>query len=418
MTDDPRHGKLVAGQTVERLTLLDDPRMGLPSASALPRLSRCGASFLLAKEARRQGIAEQSNPDAESGTRIALAMATDDDGILSDAERDMVARMRRGREAVITQWLTDIGGNIGGVGESREARLWWNESGANQFRDDTAIFSGQADLVCVWIPPAGPGHACIIDEKSGRGEYVEAAGNAQLAGLAVLWSDFLGVRSARVAINQPWQGPPSVADFDGPALDEAKRQLLALLDHIQTPGLEPVPGDHCQYCAAKTICPALAAEVRVVATVSFAKERIGEALALLDGNGLSRLLDIGKRAEWTIAAARAEAKRRLAENSPDAPEGWILSNGAKTADVPNLQNAFGVLDAMLDVTADEMLAACKGLSLPNLAIAVGRRAGISQKQARERIENALGDLIERGQRAPSLVEAKPEAAELVEDATP
>jgi len=74
------------------MSMTPDPRQGKPSASALPRLSKCAASWLLGKEARRQGIVEPENDDAASGTRIHEALHLGDSTGLTADEAETFRR--------------------------------------------------------------------------------------------------------------------------------------------------------------------------------------------------------------------------------------------------------------------------------------------------------------------------------------
>ena len=94
--------------------------------------------------------------------------------------------------------MTTIGGGIE-VNKETTARL---------------MITGQADVIA-----RSGNRAIVIDYKTGRGETQPADSNAQLRGLAVLvalWYRSKGITldSVRVAIVAPWQGPPTVADFD------------------------------------------------------------------------------------------------------------------------------------------------------------------------------------------------------------
>jgi hypothetical protein len=218
---------------------IPDPRAGLPSASALPRLSKCGASWRLSQEAIRQGIVNRQSASSDSGHKIHRWLETQADAdwqALTDDERETATKCYAQAEWVIADW----GGEVAGCLAEREKRLWLFADGrvaSTAVLDADPVFSGAADLIV-----HGDRRALVIDFKSGRSEYEPAPGNQQLLGLSVLVAGWTGARNIRVALVQPLAGPPSIADYDGPALDQAKTQLLALLEYIKTPNLIPQPG--------------------------------------------------------------------------------------------------------------------------------------------------------------------------------
>ena len=67
-----------------------DIRKGKPSASALPRLSKCNASWLLAKAAKEAGVEDKGNQWSHSGDRVHAWVETrsvDEWSVLSDDEQ-------------------------------------------------------------------------------------------------------------------------------------------------------------------------------------------------------------------------------------------------------------------------------------------------------------------------------------------
>jgi Protein of unknown function (DUF2800) len=393
-----------------------DPRAGLPSASILGRLSNCAASWHLSWVATKQGIGNYATVSSDSGHKIHKWLETKDDldwNVLSEDEQEVARKCAHQAETVIADWGDEDNGYV----RERERRLWlyangdvWTDSAA--LKQAKPIFSGQADLIVI----GSNSSALVMDWKTGRGDYEPATGNPQLLALAVLTSLWTDARHIRVTLIQPWAGPPSVADYDGPALDEAKDQLLALLKHIEEPGLTPNPGNHCCYCPARGgICPATTKELIMLADPLNSPEAIEAFIEDLDGPKLSRILSAAKRAEWTINAARQEARRRLECADPGSPPGWTLREGARTREVNDALAAFEILNARFEVTQQEMSAACK-VSLPEIESTVHKRTGVPKTQVARSITNVLGALITYGRKAPSLVEEKKQPA-LVEEST-
>jgi hypothetical protein len=393
------------------MTTAPDPRAGLPSASALPRLSKCAASWRLAQQATRQGIGNNSSAASDSGHRIHRWLETSDEidwAALTEDEQVTARACAKHATTIIDEW------NDGGNYQRRhEHRLWLYDDGAVVSLRSLGkpIFSGAADVIVI---NEDNSRAAILDFKTGRGDYEPAKGNLQLAALAVLVAGWTGARSVRVALIQPLAGPPSVADYDGEELDKTRADLLRLLDHIEEPGLVPHPGDHCQFCAAKPICPALTHELAMLSDPSLTSEETKEAIAEsagdLDAKRLGDYLHTAKRVQWMIDALKDEAKRRIEACDPSAPIGWTLRPGAKTREVNDSLKAFEILNARFGLTQEEMAAACK-VSLPTIETTVAKRTDIPKTRVSLRIADALGPLIVIGQKAPSLVEDKPKLIE-------
>ncbi len=241
-----------------------DERRGRPSCSALHRLANCPASFWLS-----QGMPDTSGPDAESGNRIHEWLATHDGNAwlaMSPDEQDTAERCQKQATDVENAWLASIVATAGDVSHIvREERIGITKSGVTHFvrRDDGHDYdiTGQADEIMV-VKVGDKTHAAIIDFKSGRGEVEEARDNDQLRGLAVLVAHHFGCDTVRVAIVQPWAGPPSSAHYDAEALSHSLGWMDHVLDDVDAAEKNPAPvaGDWCKYCPARNRpCPALVA---------------------------------------------------------------------------------------------------------------------------------------------------------------
>jgi hypothetical protein len=391
---------------------IPDIRAGLPSASILGRLSNCPASWHLGWLATKQGIgSNHSSFAADSGHRIHKWLETSDEidwQALTEDEQITARACAKHATTIIDEW------NEGGNYQRRhEHRLWLYDDGAVvPLRAlGKPIFSGAADVIVI---NEDNSRACILDFKTGRGDYVPAKGNLQLAALAVLVAGWTGARSVRVALIQPLAGPPSVADYDGEELDKTRADLLRLLDHIEQPGLVPHPGDHCRFCPARIICPALTHELAMLSDPSLTpeetKEAIAESAGDLDAKRLGDYLHTAKRVQWMIDALKDEAKRRIEACDPSAPIGWSLREGAKTREVNDPVRVFEILNTTFEVSQAEMSAAVK-VSLPDLESCISKRTGIPKTRVAMRVADACGPLITYGRKAPSLVEDKPKLIE-------
>lgn len=221
-----------------------DERHGMPSASAMDRLINCPPSHKLAQLLPHERE-EEVGKDAQRGTRIHLALSGDlPEAELNAADAETFDMCQRQAKALAVEW---------GLPEDfvavRERRLGLTLLGrvievTAKNRTATFVFTGQADLILI----EGQ-RALVIDYKTGRGDYAEAVDNAQLASLAALVSLWQPVQAVRVAIVQPWVGPPTVADYDADALRKSWDWLHASLNRAELATPEDrKAGPWCKWC--------------------------------------------------------------------------------------------------------------------------------------------------------------------------
>lgn len=134
----------------------------------------------------------------------------------------------------------------------------------------------------------------VDDLKFGKGIPVDAEGNPQLMyyGVGALMSMKVPVKKVVLTIHQP-RYSTDVKD----AVKSAEVDPLDLMDFIADlkdyaeattrEDLEPITGDHCQFCRAKPICPALKAETDLASQEAFSPEN----LRSLEPAQIANLLD-------------------------------------------------------------------------------------------------------------------------------
>lgn len=388
-----------------------DPRHGVPSCSSFERLAACPRSFTLSI-----GQPDTRSADAESGTRIHKWLETQEAPeweALNAAEQETAERCYEQREAIVRDWCAAGGGPVTVVRERRLGMtLLGNVVDVTPESKARFVFTGQADLTLV----EDIGRALVIDYKTGRGDAPVAKDNPQLRGLAALVARRHKCTQVTVAIVQPWAGPPSVAVFDFSAIEKAVAWSVGLSKQaVEGEGLAPVAGDWCQYCAAKSVCPAIreaatsAPDALSVETLpadpDVAKSALVARAVELPADELARLLKGRRLVQWYLNAIEAAARIRLG-NGESIP-GFALKETRGKRDLSDAQQAFGKL-APLGITAADMLAACTA-SLPRLETAVRKRSGIkpgteshkipkfnlTTKDAKAATEQALGELIVR-----------------------
>jgi len=318
-------------------------RMNLPSASGFERLALCPGSWQLERD-----LPEATNPDAEAGTRIHMALAgaltgecewskflLEDDSDLAARCLEMLADLRKTMDFM--QAVQRV-----------EQRLWCPNSRGE------AAWSGKADLVLVNEVRK---RAMVVDWKTGRNEVQPAGGNLQLRALAVLVWENYGVSEVTVAIIQPWAGGGGVANictYTEADLERAAAEMDGIVAAAMDPRAPRTAGpEQCKYCRATAVCaeyqawvttdlPALAKPLLPVRDWSpddwaFFLRRVSEAEKWLD--------------------ERKQEAKRLLEDDPAAIPGFRLAYSTRRS----ISNAPEVYQraAELGVTAQEFAAACK-----------------------------------------------------------
>jgi len=351
-----------------------DERRGRVSMSRLERVAQCAGSV----NAERDIPEPPSSPVASMGTRCHEGMETQSlKPLANDDERKAVEIAMELEAKVVGAWLEDVapGANVEDCKLIREKRLWGSDERV----------SGMADLVVIYDT-----HALVIDYKFGRLDVVDAMGNLQLRGLAVLLKEARPeLHSVTVAIIQPWVSPQtSLCHYALEDLVIARDHVEQILDESENPdALRRPSAKACQYCKAAAVCPE--AQATALALVQ-------DDPAQLPAERLPDLLELcavaDKALAKRIAAIKARA-REMIEADADAIAGWELKDGRTTRAVAEAGPAFEALANVGLIDAKGMLAATK-VSLPTLEKQVAQFAELKAKDAKAQVAEALGDQIE------------------------
>lgn len=256
--------------------------MTLPTASYLPRVVACPASFVLPQEREEKG-----RPAAQ-GTAIHAYLAAVGTKGREAALADVPEEFRDVCDAIPLERLP--------LNLAAEVTLAIDlETGAARElgRDLNRDYSAALPTEIVGTVDAlgmNDDEVLIIDWKSGRGHVDPAARNWQLLALAVAAARVYGKSRARVGIgfvpegSKPWF---DWADLDALDLDAALYQLRKMARRIEkaradlaagrTP--ETTPNVHCRYCPAWKSCPSQTALLRQVVAAPAEIER--EVMTLL-----------------------------------------------------------------------------------------------------------------------------------------
>jgi len=394
----------------------------IPSASAMHRLANCPASLALSKAARAAGMAPPAGPEATAGTRIHKASETANLEGLSDEECSMTSMCLRQAGDLLDAWCERFGWKSDSLHEHRFAMKLDGECYLMANSDDIrgeVICTGQVDTLIVSIGEHGA-HGVIFDYKTGPGEVDDAADNEQLRALAAMVSGALRLDSVRVAIIQPLAGAPTVADY-------GQKELLGAVDWawrvavraIGSNGILPHAGDHCQYCPARAMCPALreaatsAPDYLDVDSLPAGNEKAAmtaRAIAL-PADELSRLLHGRRMIGYYLAAIESAARIRLEAGEP--VPGWELRerlgkreiadpSAAAAAVAPLLANAEGGSAAAImraaTLRASVLTKEIQRASGPKInkdGTEAKRGYALSEPAAKQALADALGENLTR-----------------------
>lgn len=252
------------------------------------------------------------------------------------------------------------------------------------------VMSGQAD----WVVIRGR-RALIVDFKTGHGAVTASPRNPQLMALAVMLAgERPELEEILTAIIQPAVSEaPLCAVYDRPALAHARTAIGRTLDAARAADAPLVAGPHqCQYCRAKAQCPAARELLGALA--------VPASLEPVTNPELAQLLARCGAAEQTIAALRAEARRRL-EAGQEIP-GWRLKPGAWRERVLDARAVFDRLTAW-GVTANEFTALC-AVTKTNLKTLLQEKAGLRGAALEAALASVLEGLTESHPTAPTLVQ--------------
>jgi hypothetical protein len=260
----------------------------------------------------------------------------------------------------------------------REERLWSNNG----------KFSGKPDIVMV-----DGGTALIVDYKTGRIPVAPAAENWQMRGYATLVAQNWPVKRVFVSIVQPLCGELTLHKYEGAALRRARYLVHALVRRANNPKAKLNPGEvQCKYCKAKPICPALQEE-------SLALAKLGHDVSAFEGKRLAELLDRCKPVEDFIKALRERAREMLTVKSEAVP-GYGLKMGHRRRKITDNGKVYEVL-ADSGVPLNDILGIAT-FSVAKIERLARERDDLSAYEARELVEEALGELIEVSESEPKL----------------
>jgi len=307
-----------------------DERGGLPSASGISRVVYCPGSLKL----EQQSPPQPESPWAARGTRIHGVM----DGSVSrldlaSEELDVVSELEE-YDKLLFHDCHDI---------EREVRYWYSHNG-------NRIWSGKLDIAARCL---NTGNGVVCNYKTGRGQDT-VINNWQAKAESVLWWQKWrdqGMKEVRYCFAQP----ESIYDhvlchtFSEEELIKAEKDIRdAVLLALSGDGwLEP--GDKaCQWCKAKSLCPAL--QHKIYAYQDIPDKNFSEMSEKERGHYLSVAREAKDAATKVYEDLAEQAKKLIA--SDDNVDGWYMARGREINSVSSTKVAFK-LAVELGIPADE-----------------------------------------------------------------
>lgn len=347
-----------------------DERKGKPSASGMSRLALCAGSWNLESTLPEQ----EPNQYMQLGTDVHAVLAgTKEFDELTEEGQEIATRCLSDLSTLIAQ--LDLGER---TAEVLEQRFWYNDA-----------YSGAIDRIDFFGDVA-----VVTDYKTGRTAQGKASENQQLKAYAVLVKHhYPELKTIFVSIIQPLAGGTTIAEYNEGELEEATWEILRIVSESLDPEAPRTPSpDACKWCRAKSICPEVQATHKELQVIS------GAVVNKLTNEELVAIDDKAEVVEDFIEEIRKEIKSRLLSGKQIA--GRKLGKGRITR---NVTDTTAAISALSNILSSDAVMACGKLSITSLEKAVAKAKGITGKDAKATLDDALGWLIETKESEPSVI---------------
>jgi hypothetical protein len=197
---------------------------------------------------------------------------------------------------------------------------------------------GTADCV---IYDGGKKKLYVIDYKNGKGIPVSPYRNPQLMyyGLGALLSLNLACKEVELVIVQPrFDSLNAIKTWCLPALDlvDFSADLVNYAKATQQLDAPTNPGDHCHWCAAKSVCPALSKAANEVAKQQFQHEPMTGLSSLELSNALDKIPVV----EAWIKGIREIAYERASQGKDVPKYKLVPKRGIRRWNDPHIAESF------------------------------------------------------------------------------
>jgi len=347
-----------------------DERKGKPSASGMSRLALCAGSWNLESTLPEQ----EPNQYMQLGTDVHAVLAgTKEFDELTEEGQEIATRCLSDFSTLIAQ--LDLGER---TAEVLEQRFWYNDA-----------YSGAIDRIDFFGDVA-----VVTDYKTGRTAQGKASENQQLKAYAVLVKyHYPQLKTIFVSIIQPLAGGTTIAEYNEEELEAATSEVLGIVSALLEPDAPRTPSpDACKWCRAKSICPEVQATHKELQVIS------GAVVNKLTNEELVAIDNKAEVVEDFIEEIRKEIKSRLLSGQQIA--GRKLGKGRITR---NVTDTTAAISALSNILSSDAVMACGKLSITSLEKAVAKAKGITGKDAKATLDDALGWLIETKESEPSVI---------------
>ena len=366
-----------------------------------------GASYLAQWQAcpgsafAQKGMQDEDSDDSMEGTMLHAMMADTslDRSALTGEQVDVLRYALEGEEKIINAVRDSL--SIAAdcpFEEGQENERWFR-------RGLKPLFPGHNDR---WIYWPEQQVMVIIDRKFGRKEVTPAGSNLQLMSYGVMGWEEKKPQHLLVAINQPrlsFEQRITIAEYNSDSIQAAKETVLAIWDGSHNKDGSPredvarVAGeDQCRYCIAKLKCDAYRAKYEFLAVpAADGKDQFVARLDQLTDAELDNVFVATKFAGLIESAIKSEIITRMEAGGMSHFEQKPGNYVTKVTDTPR---AFELLKP-LGLTIGQLISRCK-ISLEEVAEDLRTTKGITQKEAKKQVRDAVIDACEVKQNAPSL----------------
>lgn len=370
---------------------MSDERQGKISASYLERLKLCPPSWNLGLQAPK----EETSALAAAGTNIHAA-AAGHEVELKRKDRELADALIKRGDFIINGILKDPDAWEILEDQKDSDRLWAGHG--------VKMWSGLFDrYVIAENKDTEEVIAVVLDYKTGWKEQTNPAENMQLRAAAVLIKGRNPrIQKVYVALVERVGGSNEPICYLNEDIDLARIEISQVITTAIEGGGELNPSEKaCEYCPAKTICSAAHREER--ALVETARTVTAEDLT---NERLGQILTDSKVVEKFIAAAEAEAKRRL-EEGQEIPTGdgktWKLKPGTNVRKINDPQAAYERLSHLIPI---ERFTKCVTVKVGALEDAYAEATGEKGKTAADNFNAILSEVITESQNKPTLTQSK------------
>jgi hypothetical protein len=378
------------------------------SASNIFRRALCPGS-----ERLETGLPEEDSAEAKEGTMLHAFDAAGknhphlDWSTLKPHQRDLLEISDKLRNEVLNRVIEQFGLLDGGeddFGHERELFL---------HRGIKSLFPGHCDDWWYW---GGEKKTLVIlDKKFGYKEVTEAAANLQLRAYAVMGAELHDVENCVVAITQPrlpFDRRLTMAVYNREEIAAAREQLYQIWDACKAPDAPlHATEEGCRYCRARAICPELSKTIQenfaivpaVTGLTKTAREAvIEERIKQASDVDLQKMFEAVHLAGFVKEPLFEEMRARIRDGQMP---GYELGKESEVREVTDTARAVAAI-LYLGIPQDRAMAACK--------LAVGKveeayrdtHDGCTWKDAKDAVNTALDDVIERKPKKPSIEKVK------------